>query len=217
MAKASSKIVSENKRDFKTLMKNMQDDIEDNYELNIMNSSLYKSLSNNDDISPLWPDSIKTFYSQLNGVITHWIHSDNKNDPSITGHVKLLSAKDVGSIGRDIIWFDHTPTNDPLRLFKIIDFFMDEAAVGFYENGDEEMYLYQFEGSPAPLGVNFEGYIRLLCEAKGFFYWQQVLLALKTKKENLESKNFKTYMPQIFPDFRYDDFVKLYEEVKIIK
>lgn len=217
MAKASTKIVTGNKYSFKTSIKNMQDDIEDNYDLGIINSNLYESLPNSEDISPTWPDFIKSFYSELNGVITRWIHTANKDNPMITGHIKLLSAKDVASIGKDIIWFNHTPANDPLRLFKIIDFFIDEAAVGFYENSDGEMYLYQFEASPVPLGVNFEGYIRLLCEAKGFFYWQQVLLAIKTKKESSESKNFKTYMPQIFPNFRYDDFVKLYDEVKIKK
>ena len=53
MAKALSKIVSENKYDFKTSINKIQDDIEDNYDLNIMNSSLYNSLSSNEDISPL--------------------------------------------------------------------------------------------------------------------------------------------------------------------
>jgi hypothetical protein len=62
-----------------------------------------------------------------------------------------------------------------------------------------------------------EGYIQLLYMARGFGYWQQTLLWLQGNPEGNPNtvEEFKTYMPKVFPDFKWEEFVALYEKVKL--
>jgi hypothetical protein len=164
---------------------------------------------------PRWPEDLRAFYSEMNGATIHYLHLKRKNEPRVSGHVKLLPAAQAASGGEGLVWFSHTPAGSPLRRFKLVDFFVDEAAVGFYEGGDGEMHLYEFAGDPTPLGVRFEGYVRLLCEARGYFYWQKALVALKGGPASQEADDFREAAPELFPDFQWARFTDLFESVRI--
>ena len=85
------------------------------------------------------------------------------------------------------------------------------------EQANEELYFLFFQDKPQGLNVDMEGYIQLLNMSGGFAYWQESLLFLQGNSEaTLDSiEKFKKYMPLIFPDFKWDEFVALYERVKI--
>lgn len=196
---------------------NLRKEIGNNYDLVRKKNDLVKKPASHENIKPDWPETLQVFFSEVNGVNIHWQHFNFEDKPNVCGKINLLSAKKVADYGKGLIWFDKTPVDSSLKNFRILDFFADEASVGFFESDKtkDEMHLFNFEGSPIPLGINFEGYIRLLCEARGFFYWQQVLIDFKTNKENQESIDFKIYMPLIFPDFNIEDFKKKYQSLKI--
>lgn len=170
------------------------------------------------DLHNSWPAAIQQFYKEMNGAAIQWRHASFA-EPYICGKINLQTAAAVSAAGKGLIWFDHTPADSSLRKYKPIDFFADEAVVGFIDDNSSagEMYLYLFEAAPIPLNVDFEGYIKLMVKARGYFYWQQVLVAIQQGKENQESTDFKTYMPQIFPGFSYDEFITLYRSVSINK
>ncbi len=65
--------------------------------------------------------------------------------------------------------------------------------------------------------IDFEGYMKLLGETKGFLYWQKAILGYLSGSESFETKNFKEVMPKLFPDFSYDKFIELYESLRIDK
>ena len=135
------------------------------------------------------------------------------------GLINIQSYQNVTANQKNLVYFDHTPEDSPLRDFHIVDFFVDEACVGIYSNHPElkGMHFFEFENNTYPLNVDFEGYMRLLGETKGFLYWQKVILEYLEGREGPTTINFKEKMPQIFPDFSWDAFVALYEEVRIDK
>jgi hypothetical protein len=106
-----------------------------------------------------------------------------------------------------------------MENFKIVDFFADESCVGYIHDEqkvDYMQYLDLGDSEPKPLSLNFAGYLELLLTCRGFAYWQLVILHLRNGG-GYESKveEFKTYMPQLFPDFKWEEFVALYEKVRI--
>ena len=104
----------------------------------------------------------------------------------------------------------------------MLDYFIPEACIGFFmaepgQKPDDELYYLYFEDEPQGLNVDMDGYVQLLYQARGFAYWQLALLFLQTnrKRKVPEVEEFKKYMPLIFPDFKWEEFVALYEKVKI--
>ncbi|GAB2577909.1 hypothetical protein [Spirosoma areae] len=167
------------------------------------------------------PDRVKgalaAFYTQLNGFNLRWSHSDFSGRVDISGNAKILPLPEVEADWKEVLWFDHTPTDDPIRQFRILDFFVDEACVGFYEKDKDEQYLYfyDFDDKPVNLYVNMEGYVQLLCAARGFRYWQLVIISFLEKKDNPEADTFNEFMPQIFSGFSLNGFRALYDRVRL--
>jgi hypothetical protein len=162
-----------------------------------------------------WPAAVKQLYNEMNGAALQWRPVGYEDKPWVCGKVNLLPAEQAAVDGKGLVWFDHTPADSILRHFKLLDFFADEAAVGFVEGGSDELFLYLFSGEPLPLKINAEGYCQLLAAAHGFFYWQQVLVAIQQGTDNQEQQDFKTYMPQLFPGFNFDQFVNLYQNLQL--
>lgn len=158
------------------------------------------------------------FYNQMDGFRFAWnVTNDNPDDG---GSIKILPAADSFIDGKDLVYFDHTPADSPLRDFYIVDFFVDEACVGVYRGRPElpGMHYFEFENASYPLHVDFAGYLRLAGAAKGFRYWQKAILDHLNPSRTVESAEttaFKTMMPQLFADFDYDAFVGLYESLRI--
>lgn len=160
-------------------------------------------------------NELNKFYKKFDGLLFKWEAIDD--NPDNFGSINILKTKDAFADGKDLVFFDHTPDDSPLRDFYIIDFFVDEACVGVYGNHPElpGMHYFEFENETYPLYVDFEGYMKLLGETKGFLYWQKAILDHLAHSESFETKNFKEVMPRLFPDFSYEKFIELYESVRI--
>lgn len=67
------------------------------------------------------------------------------------------------------------------------------------------------------LDLDVEGYFKMAFASKVFFYWQVVLIDIKEGTLSDETKTFKKEMPKIFTDFHWDEFVNLYESLRLSK
>ena len=111
------------------------------------------------------------------------------------------------------------PDQHGLTMF---DNFVPEACVGYYvapqgQKPNDELYFLNFGEEPQGMNVNADGYIQLLYMARGFAYWQMALLSFQNNPTTDENavEEFRHWMPIVFPDFKWEEFVALYEKVKI--
>ena len=165
------------------------------------------------------PAAYHPFYEQIKQVNINWTLPKYKKSTNVCGKINILPAEKVFSDWEGIVWFKGIPETYHLKDFKVLDFFVNEACVGFYniEGKTEELHYLYFEEEPVPLGINLEGYCQLLSLSYGFFYWQSAIVELITKEKSQESKDFKRYMPKLFSDFSYPQFVDVYNQVRIKK
>ena len=162
-------------------------------------------------------ESILYFYSEISLHKLEWTNGANN---SIRGFINILPIEQAVGSWDGIIYFKGS--NEGLKNFKPFDFFLPECCVGFYladenENPNEELCAYDLEDEPEPLNVNMEGYIQLLYMARGFSYWSYVLRGLEGGRDYGVTEKFKKAMPEVFPDFKWEDFVALYDKVKLRK
>jgi hypothetical protein len=101
--------------------------------------------------------------------------------------------------------------------FRPLDMFYDiDGIVGFFVGREEMKGLFLFSDSELyPLHIDFDGYLKLLSMSKGFGWWQNALVQISSGKDQSGVDFFKEKMPLIFPEFSWDEFVKLYESVRI--
>lgn len=103
-----------------------------------------------------------------------------------------------------------------MKGFKVFDDFADAGAVGFFENRmSDGLFLAKYDGEAEPLMVDFEGYLKLLTLSKGFLWWPNALIELRTGHAQPNVERFRTEMPKVFPDFDYGAFEALFEEVRL--
>lgn len=168
----------------------------------------------------LIPESLRRFYQELSHTHIKWETREAMlNESKLFGCINLLKAEQVLSDWEGIVYFKSLPHYDWMQKFKVVDFFADEACVGFIQsenNLDYMEYLDLGENETQPLSLTFEGYYELMIAARGFLYWQRAILHIRNGGGyEVDIDRFKTYMPQIFPDFKWEEFVALYERVKI--
>ena len=183
----------------------------------IVETNVFQKNSSNVLLPKQASASYRSFYEQMTEVNIDWRPSKYKKSPNVCGKINILPPDKVFSDWEGVVWFKDSPETFYLKHFKVLDLFVNEACVGFYdiENKNEELYYLYFEEEPIPLGINLDGYCQLLSLSFGFFYWQTAIVELTTKEKSQESKDFKRYMPKLFSDFSYDRFVDLYQKVKI--
>ena len=162
--------------------------------------------------------SVLNFYDVANGIEIKWKAADtDMQQNEITGSVKINSFLQVVKDWNGVVFFDKDPVDSPVRKFFPLDFFADEAAVGFCTKGGwrNMLYLYQFEGELIPLYVDFKSYLQLMLEAKACFYWQYLIIELISNEENEVSRRIKKYLPDVFPGFSFTTFTKLFNDTRI--
>jgi hypothetical protein len=121
------------------------------------------------------------------------------------------------------VWDDSLGGNDwnpEMKGFRPLDMFYDiDGFVGFYVGRPEKkgLYVQHSDSSVSPLYVDLDGYLRLLGMSKGFGWWQNALVEIHSGNPMPNVASFREKMPKIFPDFSWDAFVALYEEVRIDK
>lgn len=162
--------------------------------------------------------SVLDFYVIANGIEVKWgpVDPDLKGS-DIVGRIKVNPFSQVVKDWSGVVFFDNDPADSPRRKFFPLDFFADEAAVGFstMEGWRNMVYLYKFEGDLIPLYVNFESYLSLMVQARGCYYWQYLILEILEKQENVMSGRIKQYLPRLFQGFSFDAFQKSFNEVRI--
>jgi|GEM_PF-2238086 len=162
--------------------------------------------------------TVLDFYGVSDGFEIDWEPIDaSLEEQEMFGRVKVNPFQDVVRNWSGVVYFDDEPQNSPLRQFFPLDFFVNEAAVGFcsLEGYRNMMFLFRFEGDLIPLYVNFESYLKCLLVAKGCLYWQYLIVELLTGKENEMSRRIKEFLPRLFPDFSFQSFEKLFADVRI--
>lgn len=161
---------------------------------------------------------ILAFYKEIIHFQFEWTYTKNK---SIRGFIQILPIEVAVGDWEGKIYFKK---RDPqyMEKFKVFDFFLPECCVGFYLSGKfgkapEELYVFDREDVPIPLNVDIDGYIQLLYMARGFAYWQMALLDFQKHPSagKAEVEKFKEWMPKVFPDFKWAEFVSLYKKVKL--
>ena len=164
------------------------------------------------------PEKILALYEIMNGFAFNWTNKTYK-DNKAKGCAEIITLEGVIQDWQGVIYFDNTDKDDPIRNFHPLDFFINEACVGIYlaKKRDPSLYLYFFEDQPYGLDIDIEGYLELLRESRGFFCWQNVLRGIRTGRENVEQREFKEFMPQVFPDFSYEEFANKYESLRLSK
>lgn len=162
--------------------------------------------------------TVLDFYELVNGLEVIWKPANKeKLNEEMTGSIKIHSFSETVKDWSGTVFFDNEPGDSALRKFFPLDFFADEAAAGFctMEGWRNMIYLYRFDGELQPLQINFESYLRLMLVAKGCFYWQYLLIALLEKNENEVSSRIKNHLPDIFPEFSFNEFESLFNNLRI--
>ncbi|WBX70397.1 hypothetical protein [Tenacibaculum retecalamus] len=205
------------------MSKKIFDEYLDNYD-DVLNDSIYSKedkvefientlIENIDftiDESLNFDKELLRFYSVIKRWKLFWKTNDN-SDIELEGIFNILPVKEV-LIG-DV---DFHPEKFPvMKNFTLLDFFYNEAAVGFYldkpENG---LYYFEFDANPQKLNLDFKGYLEMLKYTKGAAYWQKSIIELLTDRKTsptIEKLN------KLFPEVTVKGFYELYDSLKINK
>jgi hypothetical protein len=154
------------------------------------------------------------FYSQANGIQILWrsqVRGKSDHDESVGGYINLLPIQEVFKDWINIVHFDGD-NNDEKHLYPI-DFFAGNACAAVYlDNTNNPQIYYYYRGRKMnSLGIDFEGYLRLLLKSRGFHYWYLTIAKSEDESSTLsmEEQRFREIMPQLFPDFSQLDFQRL--------
>jgi hypothetical protein len=164
------------------------------------------------------PQAVFYLHQEYNGLNISWTAREDA-PADVMGSLKILEAKEVLKDWQGVVYFDFTPADSRIRRFHPIDFFVDEAAVGAFLNEpdreDTSLYLYSFEGEPANLRLDMPGYVQMMVASRCFLYWQYAILEILEGQENPVSQRFKEWMPRLFPEFDWQQYVAQYERVRL--
>ena len=132
------------------------------------NASLVKAQRDLNMIEP----TVLDFYEAANGLAVKWKAKDAKMLANeMMGSVKINSFINVVKDWSGVVFFGSEPDDSPLLEFFPLDFFADEATVGFctQEGWRNSLYLYRFDNELVSLQVTFHAYLQLLLRPKELF------------------------------------------------
>jgi hypothetical protein len=163
--------------------------------------------------------SLENFYKIHNGLNYQWTSVDN---PDVGGNIQfnkhIWLLRDDQSLTDQC---DMDPNMDErLRHFRVWDVPTMNTMVGFLHSSEtgfsRSLYFYtQGTTYAKSLELDVDGYLNMAYESAGFYYWQQVLLDIINESETPETRKFKEWMPKLFPDFNWDDFLAKYQELRL--
>ena len=196
----------------------LRNELTNNQSINLMRFDISQpgDISQNSDELVFLDSYILEFYRLIKSVRLQW-ESSVFDDPDIAGEVKILPLERVLMDWKDDIYSEDYGTQDLRRFYHPIDFFVPEASVGILiqEKINPELFFFTYGEEIIPLGVDFRGYIELLIAAKGFFYWQMLIISLISGHNFEEAQRFRDFMPRLFPDFKISHFEKIYANHKL--
>jgi hypothetical protein len=153
---------------------------------------------------------------KVNNCMFEWV---DPNNADIIGKAKILSIDriiDSYVITKDDDDFD---SNEKHWLdFKIVDQVQEEWCVGIFcgKNATNSLYFYEWDGIPYYLGLDMEGYIKMLIATRGFNLWQRALLQYKKGVATTTALTvMKEHLPRLFPEINIDEVFALYDSLYI--
>ena len=162
--------------------------------------------------------SITEFYNEIaDGFQLNW-----KKDENSFGFIQLSEMKHLlaGANGNGIYFNEDLPQDADIRFFHPLDFPTPETYVGFIIKPDtiyKSVYYLSGDNELSNLDLDFQGYTEMAFEARVFNYWQRVLLEYMNGSSSAITEIFKAEMPQIFPDWSWEDFIAKFESLRISK
>lgn len=157
------------------------------------------------------------FYKLYDGFSYKW---SSEAKESIGGRISFMRLQHVFQDWEGRLFdSEDIEENDLIQYFHPFDLITEEAQCGILIGQpfeDSEIY-YNESGSPETdgLDVDFAGYLQMAYESRVFMYWPKVLLDIQTGEESVETKRFKEHMPQIFPDFTWENYLAIYESLRL--
>lgn len=157
------------------------------------------------------------FLKRQGGFRIDWkIKNKDQNIKSFGGHLNILPLKSILGDWKKIVYFDFDPADSPKRNFKIVDFFVDEACVGFFLGDEKQLLFYhEFESEFYPLYLDFDGYFTMMLKSKAFWYWQKVLSEINEGISSLTTEHFISCMTELFPEFNFEEYKNDYQKLKL--
>lgn len=109
-----------------------------------------------------------------------------------------------------------------LKYFRFLDVPTMNSQVGFFALPDKEPsknLYFKMAGDKwaSDLDLDVEGYLKMALVSRVFYYWQLVLIDIQNDNESEETKIFKKEMSKIFSDFNWNEFVNLYQSLRLSK
>jgi|GEM_PF-6647790 len=168
-----------------------------------------------------------------NGFDLNWTVREELEEqyPECSGRLALRRMQEIYGSWEGIVYFEKLmrPDRERLRHFKIVDMNTDEAGVGFYHDEQQAPALYYLsfgDRMPEPLGVDFEGYVKLLTLSLGYAHWPLLLTELYRHfaaqpdqpfpgPQQANAQEFVHDMTALYPAFSLDAFVQLYDQVRL--
>jgi len=187
-------------------------------EFNYFNSPANISQLNELETGRMIEKSVLDFYRISDGFEISWdADDDDLHQGDINGRLKINPFQQVVTNWKGVVYFDNEPAESPVRKFFPMDFFANEAAVGFCtkEGYQEMLYFFNFEDELKPLCVNIRGYLQLMLLAKACYYWQYLILDILDESESEVSQRIKTRLSKIFPGFSFQAFSEKFNEVRL--
>lgn len=164
-------------------------------------------------------NSLLEFLKKQGGFRMDWKMKDkDQTVKSFGGHLRILSLKSILGDWRNIVYFDFDAADSPKRNFKVVDFFTEEACVGFFVTDKKQLlYYHEFESEFYPLHLNFDGYFTMLLHSKAFWYWQKVLVEINDGISTPITQHFINCMTELFPEFDFQKYKNDYIQLKLNK
>lgn len=137
------------------------------------------------------------------------------NDRNILGAANILSIDKIMESTAD---YAHLVDEDEaFEHFHIVDLVRSEIVIGIFSGpyATNSLYLEESDGIAQYLGLDMEGYIKMLIATKGFYCWQMALLEYKSGKEGYALKQMKEHLPRLFPEVKLDEVFALYGQLYI--
>lgn len=159
---------------------------------------------------------IKEYYEKRSdGFELEWWSNKEKG---IGGKIQLAQTKYLFAEDNGI--YDEGDETD-LKYFRPLDYPLPETYVGFVIKPDivyKSLYYmstsnYELDN----LDLDYNDYTQMAVEARVFNHWQLVLLHYMDGSGigSVETENFKTEMPEIFPDWTWENFIAKFESLRL--
>ena len=166
---------------------------------------------NNENIA----EKIKIFYHQFDGFYCKWKSLSNNAD--ISGCANFLKSSQIMLDHKGLIYQDDIAPDARVRNFHPIDFFNDEACVGFYigEDKNDSMYFYDLIHEPKNLQLDIQGYFELMIYMKAFRYWQYLMIEILMDDISAIGNIIRQHINELFPDVDLAVFKELYQKYRL--